>query len=94
MLVARVFTILSLDGGSKKLVLSLVSVVCSLISKEQGVTVVAVCLVYDLFVANQVAKCTFYIFISIIINALMSLNQHGLKICLSWILYNTSDNTI
>lgn len=50
-----------LDGGTRKLVLSLLSVVCSLVSKEQGVTVVAVCLVYDIFVANQVKFQTFLV---------------------------------
>ena len=43
---------------SMDLLWSLVCVVCSLISKEQGVTVVAVCVVYDLFIANQVTNYT------------------------------------
>ena len=41
-------------AGSRYLLWSLVCVLCSLVSKEQGITVVAVCVVYDLFVANQV----------------------------------------
>ena len=41
-------------AGSRDVLWSLVCVLCSTVSKEQGVTVVAVCVVYDLFIANQV----------------------------------------
>ena len=48
--------------GSRDVLWSLVCVVCSTVSKEQGITVVAVCVVYDLFIANQVytSTCIYY----------------------------------
>ena len=41
-------------GSLSSVLWSVVCVVCSLVSKEQGVMVVGVCVVYDLFIANQV----------------------------------------
>lgn len=43
--------------GTKWVWFSFVLTVCSVLSKEQGVTVVAVCVVYDFFTAHKVCGC-------------------------------------
>ena len=49
----------------KYLLASLVLCLCSVLSKEQGITGVAVCLTYDVFIAQKVTKdlvCAFTCF--------------------------------
>ena len=40
-------------------ILSLVSCVCSVLSKEQGITVLAVCICYDFFIHHKVQYTVF-----------------------------------
>ena len=53
--------------GFRDVLWSLVCILCSLVSKEQGITVVAVCVVYDIFIANQVGGNRYWYFRNIII---------------------------
>ena len=45
---------LILSVGHKWLGVTLLLAVCSVLSKEQGITVVAVCLTFDVFLAQKV----------------------------------------
>lgn len=49
-------SLLSVLGGTRwpALVLSVVLSMCAMLSKEQGITVLGVCLIYDFFVLSQV----------------------------------------
>jgi len=41
-----------------KLLLSIILVAMAMLCKEQGITVIGVCCVYDVFIAQQVSSCT------------------------------------
>lgn len=54
---AELYMLLDVSGLSAAawLSLSLCLSVCAMLSKEQGITVTAICLVYDFFIAQQVS---------------------------------------